>query len=84
MFEEGLQIITQNGTPAAYLIPTSGQGIEADLDALRRLLMGRAFAAAQAEAARSCTSGMSMEEINTEIATHRKELQSKRSKRQVG
>ena len=31
---EGPQVITQNGTPAAYLIPASRQGIEADLDAV--------------------------------------------------
>ena len=40
---EGPQVITQNGTPAAYLIPASRPGIEADLDALRRLLLGRAL-----------------------------------------
>ena len=82
--EEGPQVITQNGVPAAYLIPTSGRGIEADLDALRRLLLGRALNAAQAEAARSGTSEMTMEEINAEIAAHRKELQAERSKKQAG
>ena len=68
---EGPQVITQNGVPAAYLVPASGRGIEADLDALRRLLLGRALDAAQAEAARSGTSELSMEEINTEIAAVR-------------
>jgi len=71
--EEGPQIITQNGVPAAYLIPTSGRGIESDLDALRRLLLGRALDAAQAEAACSGTSEISMDEINAEIAAVRKE-----------
>ena len=82
--EEGPQVITQNGVPAAYLIPTSGRGIEADLDALRRLLLGRALNAAQAEAARSGTSEMTMTEINAEIAVHRKELRAERSKQQAG
>ena len=82
--EEGPQVITQNGVPAAYLIPTSGRGIEADLDALRRLLLGRVLNAAQAEAARSGTSEMTMAEINAEIAAHRKELRAERSKRQAG
>ena len=44
----GPQVITQNGEPAAYLVPTSGMGVEADLDALRRLLLGRALDAADA------------------------------------
>lgn len=70
---EGPQVITQNGVPAAYLVPTSGQGIEADLDSLRRLLLGRALDAAQTEAARSGTSKLSMEEINAEIKLMRKE-----------
>lgn len=71
--EEGPQVITQNGVPAAYLIPTSGRGIEADLDVLRRLLLGRALDAAQAEAARSGASEMSMDEIDAEIAAYRRE-----------
>lgn len=71
--EEGPQVITKNGVAAAYLIPTSGRGIEADLDALRRLLLGRALDAAQAEAARSGASEITMEEINAEIAAYRRE-----------
>lgn len=71
--EEGPQVITQNGVPAAYLIPTSGRGIEADLDVLRRLLLGRALDAAQAEAARSGACTLSMEDINVEIAAERRE-----------
>lgn len=71
--EEGPQVITQNGVPAAYLIPTSGRGIEADLDVLRRLLLGRALDAAQAEAARSGAASMTMDEINAEIAASREE-----------
>jgi prevent-host-death family protein len=73
MSEEGPQVITQNGVPAAYLIPTSGRGIEADLDSLRRLLLGRALDAAQAEAASSGASKFNMDEINDEISTMRKE-----------
>ena len=78
--EEGPQVITQNGVPAAYIIPTSGRGIEADLDVLRRLLLGRALDAAQAEAARSGNSTMTMEEINAEIAASRRERKSQQSK----
>jgi len=75
---EGPQIITQNGVPAAYLIPTSELGIEADLDALRRLLMGRALDAAQAEAARSGSNELAMAEIDAEIAAARQARKAKR------
>ncbi len=68
---EGPQVITQNGVPTAYLIPTSGRGVEADLDNLRRLLLGRALDAAQAEAARCGTSEISMDDINAEISAVR-------------
>lgn len=71
--KEGPQVITQNGIPAAYLIPTSGRGIEADLDVLRRLLLGRALDSAQAEAARSGVSEITLDEINAEIAAYRRE-----------
>lgn len=73
MSEEGPQVITQNGVPAAYLVPTSGRGIEADLDSLRRLLLGRALDAAQSEAARTGASTISMDAINDEISAMRKE-----------
>lgn len=79
--EEGPQVITQNGVPAAYLIPTSGRGIEADLDALRRLLLERALDAAQAEAARSGASELSMDDINAEIAAYRRERRTETSAR---
>jgi len=79
MSREGPQVITQNGVPAAYLVPTSGQGIEADLDSLRRLLLGRALDAAQAEAARSGASSLGMGEIDAEIAAMRKERRDARS-----
>lgn len=77
--EDGPQVITQNGIPAAYLIPTSGRGIEADLDLLRRLLLGRALDAAQAEAARCGSSDLTMEEIDAEIAAYRGECRAKRA-----
>jgi prevent-host-death family protein len=79
--EEGPQVITQNGVPAAYIIPTSGRGIEADLDMLRRLLLGRALDAAQAEAARAGTSTITMDEINAEIAAYREERNTGQSNR---
>lgn len=69
---KGPQVITQNGEPAAYLVPASGCGIEADLDAIRRLLLGRALDAAQAEAARSGASELTEAEIAAEIAAARK------------
>jgi len=76
MAEEGPQVITQNGVPAAYLVPTSGRGIEEDLDSLRRLLLGRALDAAQAEAARTGASTLRMDDINEEIEAMRKERRS--------
>jgi prevent-host-death family protein len=81
--KEGPQVITQNGVPAAYIIPTSGRGIEADLDVLRRLLLGRALDAAQAQAARSGASTMTMEQINAEIAASRRERKLKQSQDSV-
>lgn len=71
--EEGPQVITQNGIPTAYLVPASTSGIEADLDSLRRLLRLRALDKLQADAARSGTSELSMEDINAEIAATRRE-----------
>lgn len=68
---EGPQVITQNGEPAAYLVPASGRGIETDLDAIRRLLLSRALDAAQAEAARSGASELTGAEIAVEIAATR-------------
>lgn len=76
---KGPQVITQNGTPAAYLIPASGQGIEADLDAVRRLLLGRALDAAQAEAARSGASELTEAEIAAEIAAARGDRRKRKS-----
>lgn len=81
VMEDGPQVVTKNGQPAAYLIPTSGQGIEADLDALRRLLLGRALDAAQAEAARTGSSKTTNEEIAAEIAAYRKTRRAEHSKR---
>jgi prevent-host-death family protein len=79
---EGTQVVTKNGVPAAYLIPTSSLGIEADLDALRRLMLGRALDTAQAEAARSGVSDTTMEAIDEEIAAYRKERRAMRVKEQ--
>lgn len=75
---EGPQVITQNGVPAAYLVPASGNGIEADLDALRRLMMGRTLDTAQAQSARAGTSELTMDDINAEIAAARSERRSRK------
>lgn len=78
---KGPQVITQNGEPTAYLVPTSGLGIEADLDALRRLLLGRALDAAQAEAAKSGATELTPAEIAAEISTTREERKKRRRAR---
>lgn len=78
---KGPQVITQNGEPAAYLIPTSGMGIEADLDALRRLLLGRALDAAQGEVAKSGATELAPEEVDAEIAAARRERARRRNTR---
>lgn len=78
---QGPQIITQNGEPAAYLVPASGRGIESDLDAIRRLLLGRALDAAQAEAARSGASELTDADIAAEIAAARGARTSKRKRK---
>jgi prevent-host-death family protein len=77
---DGPQVITQNGQPAAYLVPASGRGIESDLDAIRRLLLGRALDAAQAEAALSGTSELSASEIELEIKAARKARRAAKSR----
>lgn len=77
---DGPQVITQNGRPAAYLVPASGRGIESDLDAIRRLLLGRALDAAQAEAALSGTSELSASEIELEIKAARKARRAAKSR----
>jgi prevent-host-death family protein len=76
---QGPQVITQNGEPAAYLVPASGRGIESDLDAIRRLLLGRALDAAQAEAARSGSSELTASEIAAEIVATRAARRSKKA-----
>jgi prevent-host-death family protein len=75
---QGPQVITQNGEPAAYLVPTSGRGIESDLDAIRRLLLGRALDAAQTEAARTSASELTAAEIAAEIAATRSARRTKK------
>ncbi|MFM9032231.1 MAG: type II toxin-antitoxin system prevent-host-death family antitoxin [Opitutaceae bacterium] len=77
---DGPQVITQNGQPAAYLVPASGRGIDSDLDAIRRLLLGRALDAAQAEAALSGTSELSASEIELEIKAARKARRAAKSR----
>ena len=77
--EEGPQFITQNGALAAYLIPASGRGIEADLEELRCRLLGGALDAAQAEATRSGASEMSLDQINAEISASRRERRAENS-----
>lgn len=75
---EGPQVITQNGIPTAYLVPAGDNGIEVDLDALRRLLMGRTLDAAQAQSARIGTSELTMDDINAEIAAARTERRARK------
>lgn len=76
---KGPQVVTQNGEPAAYLVPTSGMGVEADLDALRRLLLGRALDAAQGEAAKSGATELITVDIDAEIAAVRAERKRRRA-----
>ena len=59
-------------------LTTSGREIETDLNSLRRLLLGRALDAAQAEAARSGASKLSVDEINAEIKAMRQEREQAR------
>jgi prevent-host-death family protein len=77
---DGPKVITQNGQPAAYLVPASGRGIEPDLDAIRRLLLGRALDAAQAEAAISGASELSASEIELEIKAARRARRAAKSR----
>ncbi len=76
--KQGPQIITQNGVPSAVIFPASPQGIEADVEAIRRLLFGQAVDALRASAAISGTADTSMEDIDAEIAAARTERRKSR------
>ncbi len=67
------QIITVNGQPAAYLVPISPLGIEADIDVFRSLRLRHTLAAAQTESLRTGTAGLSMDAIDEEIGATRAE-----------
>ena len=73
------QVVTQNGQPAAYLIPASPLGLEADLESIRRILFGQALSAMQQEAAASGANDLSEADIEAEVAATRTE-RSKRKK----
>ncbi len=65
------QVVTQNGQPAAYLVPVSPLGLEADLESIRRILFGQALSAMQQQAAASGANDLSESEIEAEIADAR-------------
>jgi len=69
----GPQIVTQNGRPAAYMVPVSRMGIEADIETIRLVRLGQAIDAIRAEAAKNGSAGMSEKEIDVEIKAARRQ-----------
>jgi len=66
-------VITRNGKPFALLVNTRADELEDLLRAVRAERFGAAVRKIQAESERQGLSGMSMEEIDAEIAQMRKE-----------
>jgi prevent-host-death family protein len=79
--KEGPQIVTQNGRPAAYMIPASRMGIESDLEAIRLILFGRAVEALQEQAEASGASNITDEEIDAEIKAVRRARRERRARK---
>jgi len=67
----GSRVITRDGVIVGMLIPTSGGGIESDIDLLNRLRLGQALAATQRDAVMGGSDGTSMGEIDQEIRLSR-------------
>lgn len=71
--EEGKIVVTNNGKPAALMLEINEASLEETLADLRQLQAKRALRELQNTAVKNGTASMSMDEINTEIATARKE-----------
>ena len=70
--QKGSAVITDNGKPAALMISISEDNFEATLDAVRQMRARQAVEALRKQAQADFPEGMSMDEIDAEIAAARK------------
>ena len=70
--QKGSAVITDNGKPAALMISISEDNFEATLDAVRQMRARQAVEALRKQARVNFPEGMSMDEIDAEIAAARK------------
>jgi antitoxin (DNA-binding transcriptional repressor) of toxin-antitoxin stability system len=71
--EEQEMVITNNGKPIALLTPLSDKTLEETLSAVRRAKAINAVKLIQQQSVKNGTDKMTLEEINREIKTSRKE-----------
>jgi len=76
--KNGPQVVTQNGRPAAYMLPASRMGIEADIETIRLVRLGQAIDAMRVEAAKTGSASMSEKDIEAEIQAARRERRQKK------
>ncbi len=69
----GRVLVTANGKPKAIMIPTSEETLVRDLEMLDRVTLAKAVEALRADSVKAGTDGLSMEEIDAEIAATRAE-----------
>lgn len=68
----GPRVITRGNKTVGILIPAAEDGLEEDLDLLRRMEFGRSLAAAQREAVLRGSDRLTMTQIDAEIRAARK------------
>ncbi len=73
LLEEGAVVITKDGAPRSIMVPTSDATLLEDLQDLVFARARRAVRALREEAERQGTAGLSMEEIDREIAAARRD-----------
>lgn len=69
----GLQVVTQNGRPAAVLLPIKPETFEEEMTSYLGYKAHRAMVQCQADARRSGLNRLSLREINAEIKASRAE-----------
>lgn len=68
---EGEMVVTSNGKPVAILATVAEGNLEESLRAIRRARAEEAVLAMQSQSVKSGTNGLSLEDINAEIAASR-------------
>jgi len=71
--KSGLQVVTQNGQPAAVLLPIKPESFEGEMTSYLGYKAHRAMVQCQAEARRNGLGKLSMRQIDTEIKAARSE-----------